>query len=534
MKLAIRADATLLTGTGHVMRCFSLAQGCRRAGGIAIFITYCENNSLQEKIKTEGFKVYFLKRTEDDIKAILEEESPEWVVLDGYHFGHDYQRAVKELGFKLLVIDDFAHLDRYCADIILNQNFGAEVFSYNAESPTKMLLGTRYALLRENFLKHKNQKRTIPDTATKIIITMGGADPENHTLKAVMAANLLEMPLEIRVIIGGGNPHYEFIRREAEKSRHDIRMLRDVEDMPSHMAWADFAISAGGTTLWELAFMGLPALLCIVADNQKGAVSALGKAGFPIAGWIKDINIADLSNLLYQTLKDRALREKLSKTGTIMVDGTGADKVMEELSETKPVKILFLGGNVSKGLADWLTLQGENVYYTEQKISADFVKDINPDFIISYNYPYILRKDVLAIPPAGAINLHISYLPWNRGKHPNLWSLIENTPKGVTIHLLDEGVDTGDILLQKEIPIDEDKETLKTSYEILHREIQELFKTNWAKLKKSQVKPSPQPKEGTLHRQKDLTRIEHLFREKGWETPIRELKENLSKTSGDK
>ena len=121
------------------------------------------------------------------------------------------------------------------------------------------------------------------------------------------------------------------------------------------------------------------------------------------------------------------------------------------------------------------------------------VKTLNPKVVISYNYKYLISREILEILPKNKfINLHISLLPWNRGAHPNVWSFIDDTPKGVSIHVIDEGIDTGDILIQKEVEIFESKHTLKTSYELLHREIQQLFKSNWKKIKNFELQPIPQ------------------------------------------
>lgn len=147
------------------------------------------------------------------------------------------------------------------------------------------------------------------------------------------------------------------------------------------------------------------------------------------------------------------------------------------------------------------------------------VKEHRHDMIISYNYKYLLTSEIIKYPKYGCINLHISLLPWNRGAHPNVWSFLEDTPKGVTIHYIDEGIDTGKIIIQKEIFIDENKETLQSSYEILHREIQELFKENWKKIKNNELTPKPQVW-GGIHFKKEFVRLE-LFVRKGWDIPIR-------------
>jgi len=189
------------------------------------------------------------------------------------------------------------------------------------------------------------------------------------------------------------------------------------------------------------------------------------------------------------------------------------------------MKILFLGGNNSRVLANWLTAQGEEVTYTEKRISLNDARELNNQMIVSYNYKYILSRDILDLVEGNAINLHISYLPYNRGADPNIWSFIENTPKGVTIHYIDSGIDTGDIIVQKQIQFNEEKETLKLTYDILHREIQELFKRNWKKIKSYEIERMAQIGEGTIHLLKDRVFFEPLIKEKGWDTPIKGLRE---------
>ncbi len=196
------------------------------------------------------------------------------------------------------------------------------------------------------------------------------------------------------------------------------------------------------------------------------------------------------------------------------------------------MKILFLGGNLSKELIEWLIKQGEDIAYTEKKIDFDFILQSKSEMIISYNYKYIITKEIIEFVKRRAINLHISYLPWNKGAHPNIWSFLENTPKGVTIHIINEGIDTGPILVQKELYIDENIETLKSSYEKLHREIQELFEINWNNIKNKKLKLTPQDSRGSFHYVKDFKKIEHLISDKGWDTSIKEFKNRYKNLIG--
>jgi methionyl-tRNA formyltransferase len=140
------------------------------------------------------------------------------------------------------------------------------------------------------------------------------------------------------------------------------------------------------------------------------------------------------------------------------------------------------------------------------------------DFLLSYRYRHILPREVLDRFPGRAINLHISLLPWNRGADPNLWSFLEDTPKGVTIHVLDAGIDRGPILIQQEVAHASD-DTLRTSYDRLATTIEQLLAENWALIRAGGIRPTPQPSKGSLHRSRDKERYMHLLTQ-GWDTPV--------------
>lgn len=180
--------------------------------------------------------------------------------------------------------------------------------------------------------------------------------------------------------------------------------------------------------------------------------------------------------------------------------------------------ILFLGPDTSP-LLHWLRQQEGLVIQTDQKITSEFVEANKATFIVSYGYRYKITREVLDSVSGHAVNLHVSYLPWNRGADPNFWSFIENTPKGVTIHYVDEGFDTGDIIVQKPVEFSADAETLATSYQKLQNEIQNLFKDHWNSLKAGTCARQKQPTEGTSHRTRDKERYAHLLTD-GWHTPV--------------
>jgi len=172
------------------------------------------------------------------------------------------------------------------------------------------------------------------------------------------------------------------------------------------------------------------------------------------------------------------------------------------------MKIAFLTNNENVlPLANWIeNVEGrESLIIYDKKITVEWLELNKIDFILSYNYHFIIKPDVLEACCYNAVNLHISLLPWNRGNDPNIWSFIENTPKGVTIHRIDSGIDTGNILLQKEVVFDECIESFFSSYNKLHHEICELLKNNWKDLRQNTIPDKPQCGGiGSYHYEKEL------------------------------
>ena len=171
------------------------------------------------------------------------------------------------------------------------------------------------------------------------------------------------------------------------------------------------------------------------------------------------------------------------------------------------MRVLFLtNSDISGPLVGWLEAEkGTQVTLWSEPVSAQMVEKLQSDMIVSYNYRHIVTSDVLELMRGRAVNLHISYLPWNRGAHPNVWSFLEDTPKGVTIHLMDKGVDTGGILVQRELRFDAGTETFESTYRKLHSEIQVLFRDDWHRVRSFSLAARAQnPHEGSRHRSRDL------------------------------
>lgn len=334
--LVIRADAGGEKGTGHLMRCLALAQAWQDAGGRVIFITGSQSEGLLQRLQKEGFDIHQLAYIYphnddwDNTKSVLADHPDAWVVLDGYHFDEIYQQRIKDTGHQLLVIDDMAHLKHYYADIVLNQNLHAEPSLYSVEPYTHLLLGTRYALLNREFLAWKDWKRNVPEVAQRVLVTLGGSDPSNNTLKVIQALQGVAVPsLEANVVVGASNTHAATLEAAISQSRPPIRLICDARNMPELMAWADVAVSAGGITIWELAFMGLPGLVMVTADNQLSIAKSVDKAGVAAElGWHADVTSGDVRKALAQLLGSKKVRASMSRQGRLLVDGEGSQRVI--------------------------------------------------------------------------------------------------------------------------------------------------------------------------------------------------------------
>lgn len=337
MTLIFRCDATVKIGTGHLMRCFALALAWKTKGGEAVFVTNCRSSGLLKRLENEGFSIVKIDESYPHpadwkvLSEVLINFPNSWCVVDGYHFDSDYYRLIREKGNRVLVLDDTAHWDFYEAEAILNQNINADELKYNCLPETKLLLGTEYALLRREFWHWQNWQREIPDIAEKILVTMGGSDVYNQTLKVIKAIEKLNFEnLEVKAVVGASNPHLSELKQL--KVNFNLEIISNAENMAELMAWADLAISAAGSTCWEMAFMSLPALLIVIADNQIGLGKGVSEAGFAKnLGWFEDVSEELLVENLKEILPDNEKRQQMSQLGRKIVDGNGATRLFKIL-----------------------------------------------------------------------------------------------------------------------------------------------------------------------------------------------------------
>ncbi len=335
--LVVRADATVALGTGHVMRCLALAQAWQDQGGGCVFVLAEPNPAVAERLRAEGIEVVTLPASPgsaEDAAQLIElarEKQASWVVVDGYHFCAEYQRALKDAGLKQLFVDDSGHAETYCADLVLDQNAHArESFYRHREPNTRLLLGTRYALLRREFAPWRDWKREIAPVGRKVLVTMGGSDPENVTSLAIHALRRVKVPeVEAVVVVGGSNTNLEAIEQAVLRSALPIKLQKRVTKMAELMAWADVAVCGAGTTCWEMCLLGLPAILIDLAANQRPVAAELDRRGAAIhLGPSRELSIAEVAGKLEWILTSEEPRAAISERGRELVDGRGAARVV--------------------------------------------------------------------------------------------------------------------------------------------------------------------------------------------------------------
>ncbi len=324
-------------GTGHVMRCIALAQSWQDSGGRSVFVMAGSTPAIEARLREEGIEIEHLgarvgtSKDAQDTLQFARSKTADWIVVDGYQFGPAYQQAIKTAGFKLLFIDDYVHAEPYSADLVLNQNVKANRDLYSNRDPsTRLLLGPRYAMLRREFRPWRNWQREIPAVGRKILVTMGGSDPDNLTAKVIDAIRKLS-GLETVILVGGSNPHAQSL--DALIDRESMRLITDAACVPDLMAWADVAITGAGTTFWEMCFLGLPGILLVVAQNQQSVATAAEKMGIAWnLGNGVEVRASFLAEKLRQLLNSNERRSQ-SEKGREVIDGRGAGRVVAFLSD---------------------------------------------------------------------------------------------------------------------------------------------------------------------------------------------------------
>jgi len=341
--ILIRADCSERMGTGHVMRCLALAQAAQDEGRRIFYCMAQCSTGIAERLHAENMEIAALARESgslEDAAATVEaakSRNCEWIVLDGYEFDAAYQAAVKRSGMKLLVMDDLGALEHYVADIVVNQDPIADERLYRRrEAYTRLLLGTDYTFLRREFRRQPRPRRDFPPVARKLLVTLGGSDPDNATETVIRSLDRAAVDaVEAIVLVGPSNPHGARLEVAARASRTSIRLLRNPPNIPELMAECELAVTAGGSTIWELAYFCVPSIVLLLAENQEAAIELLHRRGAcRRLGHASRVSADELAVVISEVCRDAGARAMLSAALGATTDGLGAERVCAALRET--------------------------------------------------------------------------------------------------------------------------------------------------------------------------------------------------------
>jgi UDP-2,4-diacetamido-2,4,6-trideoxy-beta-L-altropyranose hydrolase len=338
MHLLVRTDAGEAVGYGHAMRCLALTQAWRDAGGEATLLLAAPAPGMEERYEVEGVTIthhHFTPGSPEDADATAA-LSRDCIVADGYAFEGDFQRRLKMTGARLLVLDDHGHAKSYAADFVLNPSvFDDEAGLYRDRSEnTHLLLGPSYALLRREFLRLR-RAASVPARVRRVLVTFGGSDVHNVTSEIMKTLEpYAGEDLEIIVAIGGANPHGAALEAIAAQSGVRFDLRRDIRQMAELMTTIDLAISASGSTAWELACLGVPTIALVLAENQEAIGRELQTRG--ISSVVADAG-PSLTAAIDSLLGSPERRQEMVRRGQELVDGAGAKRVAALLMKREAI-----------------------------------------------------------------------------------------------------------------------------------------------------------------------------------------------------
>lgn len=336
--ILIRADGNAEIGTGHIMRCLSIADALREKGQTVLFVTADEH--MQETIGRRGYEAAILYSDYRDLEAergellkLIHDTGADGIFIDSYFVTPDYLQTVREQ-IPVAYLDDLGSFG-YPADLLINYNvYGPgidyrELYEQAGESCPPTLLGPKYAPLRRMF--RGIPKRVPKEKASDILVSGGGSDPAHIGLRLIREVPEDGYGMIWHFLIGGMNPDYEEIRRLAEGKSH-LRIHHDVADMRSLISGCDIAIAAAGSTMYEIAACGTPMITYTMADNQRPGAKAFQEMGMAVScGDLREGSVDCLLSEAIRMAGDYALRKQMGEQMQEAVDGRGAERICNRI-----------------------------------------------------------------------------------------------------------------------------------------------------------------------------------------------------------
>ncbi len=339
--VAFRADASVRIGTGHVMRCLTLADELRRSGYLCVFICRLADGDLTREIARRGHQVATLPRissplkssdlsesdswlgtefqldAQETIRALIEfDTTPDWLVVDHYGIDARWEHDLAPFVGHIVVIDDLANRPHSCA-VLLDQNLYQQMnqrYEHLIDDSCVTLLGPNYALLRNEFQQARSFLRPRTGEVNRLFVFFGGIDQANLTSLALRAISQLpDLSLSGDVVVGSGNPHLTEIEQLTERL-DNFQLHVQSADIARLMSSADLSIGAGGTTTWERAYLGLPSISVVVAENQREMTDAAARAGACTnLGWYEQVVQETIASAIREAVASPQVLRKMSR-----------------------------------------------------------------------------------------------------------------------------------------------------------------------------------------------------------------------------
>ena len=338
----IRTDGNPQIGAGHIMRCLSIAAALKDRGKVTIFITADEESA--SLISSRGFATLTLKTNWnqmeeelDTLLPILKEKQINKIIIDSYYVTQKYMEAVKEHS-QIIYLDDMG-MEAYPVDVLINYNIYAntilyeELYSNQKRKLPQLLLGGKYVPLRAEFSTLDSKVRRV---VRDVLITTGGGDLYNAAgaILNAMEANIASfMGMRFHVVSGAYNPNTPGLK-VLEKENSNIKVYENVRHMADLMKKCDVAITAAGSTLYELAALGIPTICFYFAENQKRGAESFGeKLAINCGNFAQEQD--DVTEKIVNALKQYATsyeeRSAACDLLTQTLDGDGASRIAEQL-----------------------------------------------------------------------------------------------------------------------------------------------------------------------------------------------------------
>lgn len=332
MNVVIRTDASVHIGSGHVMRCLLLADMLRDVGANITFIIRKAVGDMADYVSGRAFEVVLLPAGGsdsqiDDAHVSIErwpfpEEKADWLIVDHYGLDCQWEEAMSGKANHLLVIDDLANRPHTC-DILLDQNFFHQLntrYEGLVNPGCHLLLGPRYVLLNPVFHQVRRSVTERNGQVQRVLVFFGGSDPTGETEKAIAALHTFDLPWQVDVVVGQTNGRQKTIRQMCLRSGYRFHI--QTPKMAELIAEADLSLGAGGITMWERCFLGLPSIVTIVADNQRGSVKDTADYGAVwCLGWHEQVAMKDYVEAIRQSLaKPERLRQMSKRSMALFGD----------------------------------------------------------------------------------------------------------------------------------------------------------------------------------------------------------------------